>query len=268
MRFVKLSGAGNDFILLEAPPGRRSFSPAQIRRLCDRQQGVGADGILWVRPENAGVRLRYWNADGSRASFCGNGARCAAFWAGVRSGKRTRARVRLLCDSGTVEAELLSQGRVRLALPPPRDWRLRKRVRVGGRSFLTHFVRIGVPHVVVEYGDLERFPVAVWGRRLRKAVPFRPEGANVNFVRFEGGRRASLRTYERGVEGETLACGTGAAASAAVGFCLGKLRSPARCRVRSGQVLTVGAQRDGSGEIVGLWQEGPVQVVFRGEISL
>lgn len=259
LRFWKLSAAGNDFVLLSGTVR----SPAVLaRRLCDRRRGVGADGLLVARRAAGAVRVDYFNADGTRA-FCGNGTRCAAWWAFVQGWTGRRSLLRT--GAGRVAAEIAGRERVILGMPEPRGLRLGLSLRVQGRRFTAHAVDTGVPHAVVPVRALERFPVEPVGRAIRRHRCFGRAGTNVDFVsRADGGLR--LRTYERGVEGETLACGTGAAAAAWVGWKLGWARPPVRVRVRSGATLTVGFRTGGAG-FSGLRLEGPARIVFSGEVG-
>ncbi len=260
MKFWKLTAAGNDFVLLS---GAVRSPAALARRLCDRRLGVGADGLLVARRAAGAVRGDYFNADGTRA-FCGNGTRCAAWWAFVQGWTGRRSLLRT--GAGRVAAEVAGRERVVLGMPEPRGLRLGLSLRVQGRRFTAHAVDTGVPHAVVPVRALERFPVEPVGRAIRRHRRFGRAGTNVDFVSCAaGGLR--LRTYERGVEGETLACGTGAAAAAWVGWKLGWVRPPVRVRVQSGAILTVGFRTGGAGP-ADLRLEGPARIAFSGEVEL
>ena len=221
MRFWKLSGAGNDFVLIEG-----AGSAALARRLCDRKAGVGADGLLAVR----GRRVVNYNPDGSRA-FCGNGSRCAALFLSRRLGKSFT----FTSNGRELAARIVGGGRVAVRMPAPGPVTRRGHVRL---------VHTGVPHAVVPVRGLDRYPVVEKGRPLRWKL-----GANVNFVE-RSGRALRVRTYERGVEDETLACGTGVVAAAAA-FGVSKVI------VRSGETLTVSFGPE-------TWLEGPARLVFEG----
>jgi diaminopimelate epimerase len=260
-RFWKLTAAGNDFVLVVAKAGRSL--PGLARRLCRRRTGVGADGLLVLRREPAGIRVRYFNADGSRA-FCGNGCRGAAWWA-FNQGWSGR-RMRLFTSAGELEAKVAGRERVAVSMPDPGGLRLGLDFRVQGRAFVAHAIDTGVPHAVVAVKGLAGFPVALFGPAIRRHRLFSPEGTNVDFVaRAEDA--LTLRTYERGVEDETWACGTGAVAAAVVGWRLGWVRPPVRVRVRSGDHLKVSFAAD-AGRARGVWLEGPARVVFQGEVVL
>jgi diaminopimelate epimerase len=257
-RFWKMSGAGNDFVLLAGLPRGRS-GPALARRLCDRRSGVGADGLLSVARRGGRARLDYWNADGS-AAFCGNGSRCGALWAAER-GLVSGGRFSLDTLRGPLEVRRTGPARAEVAMPPITRLRLGLRPRALGRAWTVHFVDTGVPHAVVFVPDVEKVDVRAAGRALRSHRAFGRAGANVDFV---SARRDGLllRTYERGVEDETLACGTGVVAAAAAARALGKAGARVRVRVRGGDVLNVSLD----GERPRL--EGPGIVTFVGEVSL
>lgn len=267
-----MSGAGNDFVLLSARDVRtpRSRWAALARQLCDRKGSVGADGLLILgrakAPHASGkpaFRLHYLNADGSRA-FCGNGSRCAAWWA-FRTGLARGSALTLLTDSGALLARRAGFERIVLEMPGVQKVRLGLRLRLNGSARTLHSLHTGVPHVVVPVQDLSRAPVEKWGRILRRHPRFRPAGTNVNFVRFLKSSRLEIRTYERGVEAETLACGTGVTASAVAAYLLGRADPPIRCRTRGGDWLTVDF-REEEGRIRKVRLEGPAKITFMGEV--
>lgn len=276
--FVKMSGAGNDFVLVESPWARSSgLSPARLaRRLCDRRASVGADGLLVIRRRPGRVpELDYYNADGSRA-FCANGSRCAAWrmhrlgWAGRDFSFRTAA--------GEVSAVIAGRERVRLGMPRAGRVRLGLRLKAAGREWTVHHLDTGVPHAVVAVRGLDAFPVFEVGLALRRHRTFAPAGANVNFIealpRGNGAVRGPvvrIRTYERGVEDETLACGTGATASALVVHLLLGWKSPVRLLTRGGELLTVSfpPSRDrGRSGFDHVRLEGPAVETFEGAARL
>ncbi len=260
LRFWKLTAAGNDFVLVDSVvPSPQALA----RRLCDRHAGVGADGLLVVRRAPGAIHVRYFNADGT-AAFCGNGTRCAAWWA-FSQGWAGR-RMRLLTSAGAVEAQVSGGGQVTLSMPEPKGLRMGLTVRVRGRLFTAHVVDTGVPHVVVPVPELTDFPVLEFGRAIRRRRAFGRAGANVDFV-CRTGPVMRLRTYERGVEDETWACGTGAVAAAVVGWKLGWTHPPIKVRVRGGQTLTVSFQTEG-GSARKVRLSGPAKIVFSGEVGL
>lgn len=247
--FYKLSGAGNDFILLEG-----AVTEALVRRLCNRHTGIGADGVLALRRRPKGPRLAYRNADGS-AAFCGNGSRCAAWWMFKKGWTLGRKEFSFQTNAGPLTARILGPRRAEVSMPTPEGLRLG--LKVQGQT--VHTVDTGVPHAVVFWRGLAKAPVRVLGRTLRFDKAFGPKGANVDFVAAKGGKLA-LRTYERGVEDETLACGTGVVAAAVVAHALGLIKSPVSVRVLGGDTLTVRF----SPSLKDIWLEGPVEPVFEG----
>ena len=258
--FTKMSGAGNDFVLIEAPKKKFSRSwPAVARTLCARSKSIGADGLLvvWRR----GPRLEYYNADGSRA-FCGNGSRCAAWWMFTRGWIRQDFRLR--SSQGAIIGRVIGKEQVRIRMPSPSNIRLGLALKALGRVYRAAAIDTGVPHAVVAVRSLDDFPVVDVGRALRNHRAFAPKGANVNFVSV-GPDSVRLRTYERGVEDETLACGTGAAAAALIANAWSKRASPVRIVARGG-VLLVRFQRFKNGALGDVWLEGPAQIIFEGEV--
>ncbi len=256
-RFWKLTGAGNDFVLLAGLPKGKSGAAA-AKALCDRRFGVGADGLLVMSRRAGKVRLDYWNADGS-AAFCGNGSRCAALWASARGWVKGKS-FELRTNRGPLTARLTGKGRAEVSMPVPKNLWLGLNVKATGHSLQAHFVDTGVPHAVVFVPDVDAVDVATLGRELRFHALFGRAGANVNFVELRK-NSLSIRTYERGVEAETLACGTGIVAAAFVARVLGFGAAPVRVAVRGGAVLSVSFDE-------GPRLEGPGAVVFTGEVSL
>jgi diaminopimelate epimerase len=257
LRFWKMSGAGNDFVLVEGALGRRG--PALARRVCDRHRGVGADGLLALSRRGKKIRLDYWNADGSYA-FCGNGTRCGSLWAHAR-GWAKGSRFPVSTIRGALEVVLTGKHRAEVSMPAPKSFWLGLRVKALDREWTVHFVDTGVPHAVVFVPDVEKIAVKELGRALRFHKAFGRAGANVDFVQVKNGRLI-LRTYERGVEDETLACGTGIVAAAAIAHALNKTGDRVKVRVRGGDILNVSFDR-GSARL-----EGPGVVTFTGEVSL
>lgn len=267
--FTKMNGAGNDFVLLDRRAGRAALDPAAIARLCDRHRGVGADGVLTVEPAqglDADFRMRYYNSDGGEAEMCGNGARCFARFAG-RLAPRAMESIRFETPAGVIGAHFEGE-RVRLAMSAPRDLRLRETIEAHGQRWTVHSVDTGVPHAVIfvdEPGDVD---VAGAGAALRHHPHFAPRGTNVNFAGLAEPGRLVLRTYERGVEAETLACGTGAVAAALTYAALHAADGPVDIAVRGGEDLRIGFRRDGGGRFTDVTLSGPADFVFTGEIEL
>ena len=267
LEFFKMSGAGNDFIVADNRTGIwGSYDlPALARGLCRRNLSVGADGLILVEnSKRARFRIRIYNPDGGEAAMCGNGGRCAARFAFLRviAGRQ----VTLETAAGVLGAEVLTDGRVRLEIPVRLAAPESVRLELDGRAVSGYLVDTGVPHLVVFVKDIERAPVEALGRRLRSHPGLGGDGANVNFV---GPPRADgvvpMRTYERGVEGETLACGTGIVASALVSARAGRVKPPVKVTAAGG-VLTVGftLTGDGAADVTLL---GPAEYVFQGVLE-
>ncbi|MBI4051269.1 MAG: diaminopimelate epimerase [Elusimicrobia bacterium] len=263
--FTKLSGAGNDFILLplSLPPGRASSLAV---RLCDRRNAIGADGLLLVNrtPQKGIFRMQYYNSDGSRA-FCGNGSRCAALWIYKKgwAGKK----LELLSDAGGIPAQILGTQLARIRMPSPSRAKLGIRLRIENKNIAAHFIHTGVPHAVVPVKNLKKCPVEILGRKIRHHTAFGPSGTNVDFVRFNH-KTINLRTYERGVEAETLACGTGVTATALVAHLLYRQKPPISVRTQSGDILKVSFSTEHGSLPKEVWLEGPAKVTFEGRILL
>ncbi|MEP6937037.1 MAG: diaminopimelate epimerase [Chthoniobacterales bacterium] len=266
LRFTKMNGAGNDFVLLDNRNGDLTLDAAQIGRLCDRHRGVGADGILVVeQPANgADFRMRYYNSDGGEAEMCGNGARCFARFVNRLAGPFQK--VSFETPAGVIGATI--QGElVCLQMSDPTDLRLNLTVEAHGQNVHAHFVNSGVPHVVVPVRGLADVDVRNLGSAIRHHEAFAPKGANANFSEKRDAQTIAIRTYERGVEDETLACGTGVVASALIFAATEGAQSPVGVIVRGGPELQVGFRR--SGEFFrDVTLTGPADVAFEGSIEL
>ena len=266
LRFTKMNGAGNDFVMIDNRAGDLRLSAEQISRLCDRNRGVGADGVLVLeRPTNgADFRMRYYNADGGEVEMCGNGARCFARYASRVAGPVDK--LSFETPAGVIGADLQGE-HVRLQMSEPKDLRLGIKIPLSDQTVSGHFVNSGVPHVVIPVNDLENVEVCDIGSAIRHHELFSPSGTNVNFLKRRGDRQISIRTYERGVENETLACGTGVVASALVFSAVEKVGGPIGVLVRGGNELKVGFEKDG-GQFKNVTLTGPADFVFDGTIEL
>ena len=266
LKFTKMNGAGNDFVLLDNLEGRLELGPGQIAHLCDRHRGVGADGVLIVeQPANgADFRMRYYNADGGEAEMCGNGARCFARFASRVTGKQ--GAISFETPAGVIRAECEGEN-VRLAMSDPRDLALDQKLQVPGGGVIAHSVNTGVPHAVVFIPDLDNTDVRGLGAALRYHPHFAPKGTNANFIKITGPGSADVRTYERGVEDETLACGTGVVAVALVLHEKHDFPSPVSVRVRGGDTLLVSFEKEG-GSYRNVSLTGPADFVFDGQIGI
>lgn len=233
--FVKMSGAGNDFIVMDNRSGAIALSEADIRRLCARRTGIGADGLMLMeRSAQCDFAMRYFNADGKPSSMCGNGGRCITRFAQFSGIHKTRFTFE--ANGETYRSEILDSGRVKLQMRPPKAFRDAFEVE-GVQSF---FIDTGSPHAVIYANDVASLNVAELGRKIRHNREHFPEGTNVNFVEPLSENRLRIRTFERGVEDETLACGTGCVAAAVVSYKLGKARAPhIFLTVQSGETIEV-----------------------------
>ncbi len=267
IRFSKLSGSGNDFILVDNRQGELAGLDLAdaARRLCRRRFSVGADGFIAIeKADGADFRWQFFNADGSSAEMCGNGGRCAARYACERG----IAGPRLVFDTlaGRIRAEVCGR-RVKLELPLPKDLRGSLSVPLASGALEGDFLNTGVPHFVIPVEDLEGVEVETLGRQIRFHPMFAPAGTNVDFIRQNGRDGISIRTYERGVEQETLACGTGAVAAVLVASVRWGLPSPVPVVTRGGEILKVHFRGDAAGGIEELFLEGETLWVYDGELA-
>lgn len=267
LEFVKMTGAGNDFIVADNRSGALSLSREEVARLCHRQFGIGADGLILLVPCRSGKAdwaWRFWNSDGSDAEMCGNGARCFARYiqrlTGVTGGTSFET------VAGVIAATF-HDDRVTVTLTPPQGLRLGEEVQTSTGLFTVHSLNTGVPHAVVYVPDADQAMVQALGREFRFHEHFKPRGTNVNFVDVKGPNLIRVRTYERGVEGETLACGTGVTASALVSSRVHGFTSPVRVVVQGGDELEVYFETTATG-FQNVRLNGPATFVFEGGISL
>ncbi|MHB1185828.1 MAG: diaminopimelate epimerase [Desulfobulbia bacterium] len=263
--FTKMSGTGNDFILIDhrTPFLSREEMPGFAKAVCERRVSVGADGlILLENSEAADFRWQFLNADGSWAEMCGNGARCAARFAHTQG--IAPARMRFETVAGLIEAEVTGQS-VKLKMTAPTNLRLHEKLMVNGEEQVVHSLNTGVPHAVLFMEDIRQAPVMEWGRALRFHEHFQPAGTNVNFVQQQPGNGLIVRTYERGVEGETLACGTGAVSSAIIAGILGQVRTPVTVTTSGGEQLIIHYALAGQ-EIAEVFLEGPANFIYEGQL--
>jgi len=265
LRFTKMDGAGNDFILIDNRAGDIHLNGSEIARLCDRHRGIGADGILLLEnpSDHADFRMRYFNADGGEAEMCGNGARCFARFANKVA--RAQGKISFETPAGIISAELAGD-LVTLQMTEPTDLRLSVPLQIGADKKIVHFINSGVPHVVVPVSQVADIDVSREGSVLRHHEAFSPKGANVNFIEKRGADKIALRTYERGVEDETLACGTGVVASALIFAATENVKGPIAVIARGGDELRVGFEKiDNYFSSVTL--TGPAEFVFEGTIE-
>ena len=263
--FTKMSGSGNDFILIDnrARVVDEEALPRFITGICRRRISVGADGVILIDPSaTADFRWRFFNADGSPAEMCGNGARCAArfaFICGIAG-----AAMRFETEAGVIHARV-NGPRVSVKMTDPHSLRQAVHLDLASGVLQVSSINTGVPHVVVMASDLENVDVRGLGREIRFHPDFAPAGTNANFIGVDSDGGIAIRTYERGVEDETLACGTGSVAGALVAAATLNLTSPIRVRTRSGETLTVHFRRDG-GRFHDIYQEGGARLIYVGHL--
>ena len=262
--FVKMNGAGNDFVLLDNRAGNLRLTREQVARLCHRQRGVGADGLMLLVPCKSGKADWAWdfyNSDGSTAEMCGNGARCFARYVQRVTGTSERLTFETL--AGVISAEFKGE-RVAIGLTTPHSLRLNEQVTLSGGVQTIHSLNTGVQHAVLFVEDADKAMVQPLGNEIRFHAHFAPRGTNVNFVQLLGPNFIRVRTYERGVEGETLACGTGVTASALIASRLHGLASPVQVQVQGGDLMEVSFTEVG-GDFAGVHLLGPADFTFEGK---
>jgi diaminopimelate epimerase len=266
LRFTKMNGAGNDFVMIDNRSGEVRLQREQIVRICDRHRGVGADGILLLEKGSNGAdfRMRYYNRDGGEAEMCGNGARCFARFANRAA--KAPAKISFQTPAGLIRGELHGE-LVTLQMSDPKDLRLDLDLTANDANEHVHFINSGVPHVVVPVSKVDDVEVRKRGEALRRHKEFSPAGANVNFTEKGGPKKILVRTYERGVEDETLACGTGVVASALIFAARENTDGPISVTVRSGSELSVDFKR-AEDKFTNVTLTGPAEFAFEGEIEI
>jgi diaminopimelate epimerase len=268
LHFYKMNGAGNDFVMIDNRDLTASLTQQQIELICDRHRGVGADGLLAVEPAENGAdfRFRYYNADGGEAEMCGNGARCfGRFTAALMDCAPDRVTFETI--AGTLAAELVEDG-IRIAMSEPHGLQLDTGLRIDGLDATLCFMNTGVPHAVAFVKDLTAVDVLKHGAKIRYHVAFAPAGTNVNFATVLKHGHIAIRTYERGVEGETLACGTGMVACALMHHLLTGAASPIHVDVKGGDTLEIGFEKTGDMTFQNVTLTGPADFVFEGDIEI
>ncbi len=271
--FTKMNGAGNDFVMSDNRELNFDLSGGDIRIVCDRKRGIGADGVILIEPEdNADFRMRYYNADGTEAEMCGNGARCAALFAstlGLGEAADDVTVVSFAAQPGLMEASVRGD-RISVAMTEAIGFERDVILDTTAGKETVHLVNTGVPHaiaIVEEWDSITDEAVCERGRLIRQHKKFLPAGINANFVHCRKDGIVEIRTYERGVESETLACGTGSVAAAVVAGHLGLAESPVRLFTRGGEMLEVAFSMSPTGAS-GVTLEGPAAVNFEGFVDL
>ena len=259
IKFTKMVASGNDFVVTEAEGQNlktKSFQNLAIG-ICDRKYGAGADGLLVLEKSSpAVVKMRIFNSDGSEAQMCGNGARCVALWSKVKN-------LKIKTKAGVIEA-ITGKDNVKIKLTSPKNLRLDVVLKVNKRCLKANFINTGVPHTVIFVAGIDKMDVQDIGRGIRYHKKFSPAGTNVDFIEVLGRDAIKIRTYERGVEDETLACGTGSVAAALIFALKANASNKVYVHTKSGEVLKVYFKKDDSG-FSDVWLEGKVRIVYKGE---
>ncbi|MFH1269501.1 MAG: diaminopimelate epimerase [Candidatus Omnitrophota bacterium] len=258
INFTKMVASGNDFVVIEGNRSLTINSPQVLaKRICDRKFGVGADGLLLLGESKiADVKMRIFNPDGSEAEMCGNGARASALFLGKNSS--------ILETKAGVVCSRLKGENVRIKLTEPRNIKLGIVLNVNKRNLKVNYIDTGVPHAVVFIEGLDKIDVSGIGRPIRKHKWFSPRGTNVDFVEVVAKDCIRIRTYERGVEDETLACGTGTVASALIFALRADTGNKINVLTESGETLKVYFKRINN-KFTDIWLEGKVKIAYKGE---
>ena len=266
--FWKMSGSGNDFIIVDNRDAALSGPslPDSVKSLCRRKTSIGADGLILVeKSPSADFRWRFFNADGSEVEMCGNGGRCVARFAFMNN--IAGREMAFETAAGLIHATLMDNRRVKLQMPSPHDEALDYRIEIGqGPAMQVCSINTGVPHVVAFVDGLDEYPVEAVGRSIRYHERYKPQGTNADFVAVSGPREIRVRTYERGVEGETLSCGTGCVASVLIAARKGMVSSPVDVVTRGGERLRVHYEMDGP-RFAKVFMEGETSLVYEGIVS-
>jgi diaminopimelate epimerase len=266
LNFTKAVASGNDFIILDNISGEldgRDLDFSSIARdICRRRFSVGADGLLVLEESDKGnLFMRIINPDGSEVTMCGNGARCTALYAALNG---MGENISMETGAGLIQAEIKGND-VKLKMSDPKDIKLGINLGIGSSIMDVHFINTGVPHVVHLVDNIDEYDVKGTGRSIREHTTFAPEGTNANFVGDVASNAARVRTYERGVEDETLACGTGITASAIILGLLQQASPPVRITSKSGEVLTVHYKVSGK-KVSDVYLEGMANIIYEGRV--
>ncbi len=276
--FTKINGAGNDFILFDKSVNSGlKLSPESIQRLCNRRKGIGADGIITIGDTDiADFEMEYYNADGSLGSLCGNGSRCALKFA-YTTGRHDKGKMIFFVGKEKYSGEMIGENMVKFNLNQPKKLKTNFKIKAAEQLINASFADTGSPHVVINckdvlmhpdnpqkyYNSLEHFPVIKLGKEIRYHKDFETAGTNVNFIDVNNGK-VLIRTYERGVEDETLACGTGSTAAAIISYLNNNLQPPITVVTYGGDELIINFNVENQ-QINNLSLSGPADISYTGE---
>ena len=290
INFTKMVATGNDFVVIDnrlsvlrLPAGRQGLRSLDLTRdglkrdgehaeplsrlakkLCNRKTGIGADGLLAVeKSKSADFRMRIFNPDGSEPGMCGNGSRCIALYA--KNKKITPSSMSIETKAGLLYA-VARKNKVKINMTEPKDIKLSINLKAGAKTYRLHRINTGVPHAVFFTNDLDKIDLNVFGKSIRYHSAFAPKGTNVNIVRIENASSVSIRTYERGVEAETLACGTGSVACALISNLVKNIKPPVKVFTRGGELKIYFKRKDN--KFYDVFLEGEAREVFSGEIKV
>ena len=266
---TKLSGAGNDFIFID---NRQMRVPQEQQsefasRVCRRMFSVGADGVMFIEnSDSVDFLWKFYNSDGSLAEMCGNGARCAARFALMKGIAGKKMSFETL--AGVINAEVCEDNTVRIGMTPPEDFQTDISLVLSGKEYKADFLNTGVPHAVVYINEnIENIPVREFGELVRYHQQFSPKGTNANFISRLTDDMLAVRTYERGVEDETRACGTGAVAAALCASIKLGMKSPIRVKTSGGEILTILFDKTKNPVEAKPFLQGPARVIYEGELN-
>ncbi|MDX1372593.1 MAG: diaminopimelate epimerase [Nitrososphaeraceae archaeon] len=281
IKFTKMSGAGNDFIVFEKSDlNKIGLSSKIISKLCDRRNGIGADGVIVINKSNSiDFEMLYYNADGSTGSLCANGARCAIKYS-VNAGWNSDDVIKFHSNGKEYSGKFINDGNIIFHLNPPSKIKYNFKVKAFNQLINANYADTGSPHVILKvndiltepdnpnsyFSDIDLIPVEKIGREIRMLAEFSPHGVNVNFLQKKE-KTVNLRTYERGVESETYACGTGAVAAAIIVYVTEKLMPPIEIKVKSNQKLFVNFDVKDN-RVTNVTLTGPAELVYSGSIPL
>jgi len=269
-----MSGAGNDFVIIDKRQNLSlTIDNKFVQKICDRRNGIGADGLITIEDSSDyNFIMDYYNADGSTGSLCANGARCAIRFAS-ESGRLNNTEAYFLSNGEKYKGEVKSDSEITFYLNSPKKIKYNFKIKAGGKLLNAHYADTGSPHLIIDLSESEGFlksldkvPVEALGREIRYLSEFEPAGTNVNFIDVKDGV-IRIRTYERGVEAETLACGTGSVAAAVICYVNHKLSLPVEIIPKSNEKLFVNFDVENL-KVRNLSLTGPAKVIFTGEMKI